>query len=231
MLSCLIRESSKVFAKGVLFIMGWQPLSESFIKQLFKHDRIIAVFSHTSYSDFYILILYLLAYPEYLYRIKTLVKPQPFAYAGRLLRSLGAIPATKVEDSNGGAVKRISEELNNYEKFTFLICPKGTILKRDWRSGYYHIAELTNSFLMVVGLDYEKKSVAFSEEISHYIEEPIVKDFLQDELKKIVPLFPECEVVDIREHDHSKRGIVDMRRVGTIFTAGLLVGLYYLLHI
>lgn len=198
-----------LLARAILLIMGWSLLNKDVFTQITKYDRTILVFSHTSYADFYILILYLLAYPDRLHHVRTLIKPQPFEYAGPILRKLGAIPATKLEDKNGGAVNRIVDTLKEHDKFIFLISPKGTIINRPWRSGYYHIAKELNSYLMVAGLDYEKKCVSVSKEISSTQEEPIVREFLQEHLKTIVPLFPEEEVVTIRPHNNTKRGIIN----------------------
>lgn len=219
-----------LLARVILFTMGWSLLDDSICNQLNKYDRTVLVFSHTTYADFYILILYILAHPNRLNLIKTLVKPQPFEYAGPLLRKLGAIPATKVEDKNGGAVNRLVAELNQFDKFLFLISPKGTIINRPWRSGYYHIAKSLNAPLMVAGLDYETKQVIVSKEISYEEEEPIVREFLQNEIKKIVPLFPEEEVVPIRKHDATKRGIVNIKHSLTVLGCCVLIYLINLLR-
>lgn len=211
-----------ILAKAVLFTMGWSLLHIDIFNQITKYDRTVLIFSHTSYADFYILILYLLAYPRRLHSVRTLVKPQPFEYAGPLLRWLGAIPSTKIEDKNGGAVNRIVNTLKECEKFIFLISPKGTIINKPWRSGYYHIAKDLNAHLMVAGLDYETKQVIVSKEISPSNEEPFVKEFLQDQLKPIVPLFPEGEVVPIRSHDPNKRGIINRTRTFSVLLLTLV---------
>lgn len=214
-------------AKCVLFSMGWHFPERAMFNKLFKYNRSVVVFSHTSYADFCILILYLLAYPSDFKYLRTLVKPQPFEYMGWILRKLGAIPATKVDEKNGGSVSRIVEELKTEEKSVFLISPKGTIVKREWRSGYYHIAKELDVYLMVAGLDYEKKCTFVSDEIWHDEGEPAVKEFLMEQLKEIVPLFPEDEVVEIRKHDENKRGMVNWWRMSSV---GLcFVGIVYMM--
>lgn len=220
-----------ILAKLILLATGWELLSDHTFDRITKYDQTVLIFSHTSYSDFYILVLYLLAYPNRLHYVRTLIKPQPFVYAGPLLRKLGAISSTPVENKNGGAVSRIIEDLKQYDKCIFLISPKGTIVKKEWRSGYYHIAKGLDAKLMVAGLDYEKKCVLVSSEICHSLGEEKVREFLQEELTKIVPLFPEEEVVQIRSHDSTKRGIVNTNRL-TKVTIGLcciiLVSLSYI---
>lgn len=189
--------------------MGWKGIDSNLLQKLSAHDRSVLVFSHTSYVDFYIFLLYKFAYPDELFHIRTLVKPDPFAYAGPLLRFLGAIPATKVSDKNGGAVSRIIDELKKLDKVVLMICPKGTIIKAPWRTGYYHIAKELKAPLLVVGLDYEKKTVEAGDFVSSEEPEHIVREQLYESLSHIVPLFPEDEVVPIRLHDHSKRSFMN----------------------
>ena len=207
-----------IIAKNILFTIGWSQMSEETLNRISKHDRAVLVFSHTSYCDFYIMLLYMMAYPHQLNCVKTLVKPQPFAYAGFILRRLGAIPSTKITDKNGGAVDRIVNELSQSNRFLFMISPKGTIIHGQWRSGYYIIANKLKTNLMVTGLDYEKKSVYISESITSEEPENVVKEFLCKQMGLIVPLFPEYEVVSIREHDSHRRGVVDVYRLLYIAT-------------
>lgn len=203
-----------------LWCLGWQLIPQETFDYLNKHDRLVIAFSHTSYVDFYIMTMYMLAYPHELRFIRILVKPQPFAYIGWLLRRFGAIPATRVDDHHGGAVTRIARELQEEDKTLFLISPKGTIVKREWRSGYYHIARMLNAPLLASGLDYERRAIVVSKAIPHEEGESVVKHFLYDQLSKIVPLFPEEEVMTIREHNG--RSVVDYRRLSVVI---LVVGL------
>ena len=217
----------RLISKFILFSMGWSSIDESIFNNLNEYPNTVIVFSHTSYADFYILILYMIADPDKFKHVRTLVKPQPFEYMGWLLRKMGAIPATKVEDTKGGAVNRIVSDLKQSDRCTFLISPKGTIIKRPWRSGYYHIAVALDAKLMVAGLDYEKKRVLTSNKIHHSQGEPAVKEFLEKELQVIVPLFPEEEIVTIRAHDASKRGLIDIYRLSWVIV-GIFVIIYML---
>lgn len=225
-LECLLTMPLSLFSKAVLISMGWSLLTAETFAQITKHNRIVGVFSHTSYADFYIMILYKLAYLDKLQRVRTLVKPQPFEYAGWGLRKIGAIPSTRIEEKKGGAVSRIVGELKENPECLFLISPKGTIIKADWRSGYFAIAKELDAKLVAMGFDYEKKCVIVSEEISHDEGETVVKDYLQDKLKEIVPLFPEDEVVPIRSHNVADRGIISTKRLIIIVSTMLITGLY-----
>jgi 1-acyl-sn-glycerol-3-phosphate acyltransferase len=215
-------------AKLCLFSMGWKLLDDNIFNRLKQFNRSVIVFSHTSYADFYILVLYLLAYPELLHKVRTLVKPQPFEYAGTLLTNLGAIPSTRLEDKDGGAVKRICTELKSLNNYIFLISPKGTIINRPWRSGYFHIASQLDATIFVAGLDYEKKSVIVSNPYSPKdYDENSIQPILKSDISQIVPLFPEGEVVPIRKHDYNKRTIIDKTRLISVFIGSLLVYLIY----
>lgn len=207
-LSCCSIVLSWIF-KAILYTLGWNLIDLDVLARLTKNNRSVIVFSHTSYIDFYILLMYLLAYPIELVPVRMLVKPDPFFYMGWILRHFGAIPATRVEDKNGGAVVRIVEELKQSPACYFLISPKGTIVKREWRSGYYHIAQLLQAPLLVAGLDYEKKCVSVSTDISYDTCEDTIESFLKKQLESIVPLYPEDEVVSIRKHNISKRTVVN----------------------
>ncbi len=220
---------SRYLAKGILFIMGWSSIDDSVYHHVNKYKRTVLVFSHTSYADFYILLLYLLANPVGFKYVRVLVKPQPFEYAGWFLRRIGAIPATKVEDKEGGAVPRINSELNQSERFVFLISPKGTIERKPWRSGYYHIAHHFNAALMVAGLDYEQKCIKVSKEyfLTEYLDESTLQSALQEELKDIVPLFPEDEVVEIRSHNVHNRNIISNERIFCIIVGIISICGYY----
>ena len=220
MLSTLFSAASCIVSRFFLRVMGWSLLDPRTGKLLLSEDRVVMIYPHTSYADFYIFLLYRLAHPIWLGHIKMLVKPQPFVYAGWLLRKFGAIPATKVDEKRGGAVQRITENLSRLNRFLFLISPKGTILNKPWRSGYYHIAKELNAKILVGGLDYEKKSVVILPGETYTTEtEEDTRDHLQQKISEIVPLFPEGEVVKVRPHNAKKRTLADwMYMIGSLFT-------------
>lgn len=205
-----------IIARMLLFLMGWSKLDALAYMRLIEHDHNVLIFSHTSYFDFYILILYMLAYPYRHHYVRTLIKPQAFEKYGKILHILGGIPSTRLEDKQGGAVNRIVENLNKYEKFLFLISPKGKIEPGEWRSGYINIAKKTRSHMRTIGLDYVEKKVVVSKSIHYNAHD--VEGFLKEELKEIVPLYPECEVVQIKAHDATRRNVVDRIHLYLCFT-------------
>ena len=196
-----------------------------------KYDQTVIVFNHTTYADFYILALYILAYPYQLARAKVLVKPQPFKYAGWLLRKMGCIPSTQVEEKNGGAVPRIVKEMKAAGKAFLLISPKGTIMRHEWRSGYYHIAQQLKAPIMVAGLDYEKKAVITSDyHISYNETEENIRYYLYHNLGNIVSLYPEREDFHTRVHDPKKRSLIDFKHLFKVITITCIIGYLYSNH-
>lgn len=188
-----------LFAKYMLFMLGWKQIDKDTYNNLSSNDKLVLTFSHTSYFDFYIFLLYLFSCPQNSHSIYVLIKPQPFNYIGWILRKLGGIPSTKLEDKNGGSVNRIVNTLNKSNKFVFLISPKGTIKNSSWRTGYYHIAHQSNAKILAIGLDYYTKSIIISSDpiCPKLHNENYTTRYLQSCMKKIIPLYPQREGINI----------------------------------
>lgn len=199
--------------KFILYLLGWKPITDKQFGLLNEYPRSVVVFSHTSYADFFLMILYLLAYPQQTKNIRMIIKPEPFYYMNYFLRKLGGIPATRVADKNGGSTIKIIEELQQQAQFVLLISPKGTIVKSPWRNGYYHIASKLKCQLMVAGLDYEKKNVIIENGLNYDEEQNKIEQVLKEKLGNIVPLFPEEEIVNIRPHNAKKISIIKYDRM------------------
>lgn len=183
----------------ILYSMGWSFLDDHVVKLIHQYPRMVCVFSHTSYYDFFLMLLYYFSHPQ-LTNLKTLIKPDYFSTIGFLLNLIGGIPATNIKDKNGGAVERIVSQLLKEEKSHLLISPKGTILRGEWRSGYYHIAKSLNCPLVALGLDYELKKITVCQPVLSIYDEYHIKDLLYKDLATIVPLHPEQENMAIRKH-------------------------------
>ena len=219
----IIKVLAQILCRFIIFVLGWHSLDKQVVSRLQKNPRTVLVFSHTSYCDFYIMLLYKIAFSSDLYDVKVIVKPEPFKYAGPFLRALGAIPAGSVENKNSGTTQAIVEELRKYQHFCLLISPKGSIDKKPWRLGYYHIAKELQIPIMVVGLDYEKKKVWISLDYIMDQDEEIIRKYLYKELAEIVPLFPADEVVEIRPHDQKKRNVISGWRLIIIFVVSSIL--------
>lgn len=141
---------------AVLSLTGWQPLDETTLDMFRRHPRLIVVFSHTSYGDFFYYLSYLFSHPMMTSRCKALINPYWMDRYGWLLRTVGGVTATRRQDSQGGALQRIAPELQNMKEFILLISPKGSMDANRWRSGYYYLAQQLDASIMCAGFDYHR---------------------------------------------------------------------------
>lgn len=185
------------FFRALLRFLGWHAIPEYILKEFEKNPRLVCAFSHTSLWDFVILSIYLLAYPEELGVFRFLVRKDFFdrwyGIPGKMIRRIGAIPAGFKEQVS--VVNETATELNKHDRFIFLISPKGSILLKPWRSGFYHIAEASNAKLCVIGLDYSiltpSMGIIYDRMDFDSMDDMIVH--LKIEMGTITPVFPERE--------------------------------------
>lgn len=183
--------------KIVLFITGWSDLDKEEMAFYQSIDRKIVIFTHSTTFDYPITLLIQLCYSEINNDIFILMKPQMFEYLGSLWSKLGCIPSTRVEERNGQAVERICKVLNGREKFSLLLSPKGTVKKRNWRTGYYYLAQELNVPIIVVGLDYNKHKPVINKKIITVASKEIhvVQKEIIDLFQSINCLHPENEYI------------------------------------
>lgn len=217
---------STIISTCILYLMGWKPLDLQ--NKYDEHKYIVCVFSHSSYYDFFIMVLYKYKYYKELHNLRVVIKPDFFNYIGCLLKSIGGVRATNISKKNGGQTEHIVKKIQKTLSAKLLICPKGTIVRGEWRTGYYHIAKALNAPICAVGLDYEQKNIYFGDVIDYQEEEPIIKDKLYNELSNIVPLHPEQENMKIRPHNANNVSVMsNMRKIGiTCFLTVIIVGTY-----
>jgi hypothetical protein len=226
----------KYISRCTLYIIGWKPIQIQLINFIKHHHKVVAVFSHTSYFDFGIMVLYKLAYPEQLNNLMTLINfdfcttsiyhlfhlnwvydtttfktSKIFKNVAWLLTQVGGIPSS-CHDEQGG-VNRIVNTLKQQNQCLFLISPKGSILRKEWKTGYYHIAKQMDAPIMAIGLDYEQKCIKMGNLISNQLDEPIVKNLLYRDLSTIVPLHPKQENMTIRSHQSNQVSVVNAWRM------------------
>lgn len=192
-------------ARVILWLLGWSLFTPEQLYRVNYNPRTVLVFPHSSYVDFFFLLLYRAAHPCGLYHLRTLVKPQAFTYAGWFLRWIGCVPASRLEERNSGSVNRIVEELKLSPRTILALSPKGTIYRREWRNGYYHIAQALKAPILVGGIDYETKLTYMGLPLDSSLPEPEIRAQLFKELSQLVPLYPEHEVMPIRPHGPHRR--------------------------
>lgn len=178
-------------ASSILWSVGWTVPTSDLFEDYTKSKRVV-LFSHSSYWDFVLLLLYWMAVPSIMKDMYVVMKPQPFKYLGWLLEPT-FIPATSISRGGLGFVDSTVRKLRGKTTFQLMLSPKGTIIDAPWRSGWYYLARNLDVEVQVVGLDYRLKTVVFQPP------RPLSdKDQLEAELKEdmrhITPLYTHQEL-------------------------------------
>lgn len=155
------------FSKCIRFFTGWKDIQG---KEYCQEDAIV-IFPHTSYWD--ILIAFLFLDKQYSRNSRFIILPQVFNFlTDKLLRYLQFLPAPSLEKKNSNTVEKFCEMFNdirNHKKDDIPVCfflsPKGTIKKKDWRTGYYHIAKTLNVPIYVMNQNWALREVTFEKVI------------------------------------------------------------------
>jgi 1-acyl-sn-glycerol-3-phosphate acyltransferase len=148
------------------------------------------------------MVLYYLSYPNELKNLKTLIKPDYFEYIGWFLYQIGGIPSTNIARKNGGNLVKIVDILKSSKSSQLLISPKGSIMKSEWKTGYFYIAKSLHAPLIAIGVDYDDKKINIGSLIDYQLDENEIKHKLYKDLSNIVPLYPEREMMKIRKYNH-----------------------------
>lgn len=137
---------------------GWNTAIDFPYHHLPKYIVIVA--PHTSNWDFFIGLAYRnildMNYVGFLGKHQ-LFKP-PF---GWIFRKLGGIPVDRTSSHN--LVDTVAAMFSKRERFAIAIAPEGTRKKVDkLKTGFYFIAAKAAVPIIMVGLDYSRKTVLFS---------------------------------------------------------------------
>jgi 1-acyl-sn-glycerol-3-phosphate acyltransferase len=198
-------------AKFLLLLIGWNFITDkkNEYKNLVANKNYLVVFPHTTYWDAVIFMIYRNAYPDIFRNSKMYLKPDYFdntSYGVNLfLNKLGFFRANSVNnEKKEHTIKKTTEKLKNLSSnYLLWMSPKGTIMNKPWRSGYYYLAKELNIPIVVAGLDYEKKQCVISD-IFHIDFEKDSKDSVEEKIKnsmsKIVPLNIENSEIEIKEN-------------------------------
>jgi 1-acyl-sn-glycerol-3-phosphate acyltransferase len=142
----------KKIAAILLRLKGWkvtQGMPEGVPK------AVIIMAPHTSNWDF---VIGRLGFASKGVKVKILIKKESFFFPlGILLRWLGAIPVDRGFSIK--TIKQITELMNQSDEFFLLITPEGTRkLVKNWKKGFYFIAEHANVPIIMGFLDYKTKT-------------------------------------------------------------------------
>lgn len=135
-----------------LRLSGWRVVGD-----LPPVPRVVAIVApHTSNWDFVIGVLVMFALDL---RVRWLGKDTLFeTRLGPVLRWLGGRPVNR--ESHEGAVAEIASDLLREERFIIALAPEGTRRRvRQWRTGFYRIAEATGVPILPVWIDWRHRQV------------------------------------------------------------------------
>lgn len=137
-----------------LNLMGWKVTN--IIPEIPK--CVIAVAPHTSNFDF---IIGKLAYSSIGRTAHFLIKKSWFFFPFNIFfKSIGGIPVDR--DRKTSTTDRLADEFKKRDKFQLAITPEGTRKRvKEWRKGFYFIALKAEVPIVLVTLDYGKKTVSF----------------------------------------------------------------------
>ena len=148
-------------------ILGWEKLTN------YPTEKAVIVFSHTSYWDLIVWIMYFKP------NLFILINPNYYNWLTKWIYDiLNFIPSSYLEKRNGGLVGKLVTRFKNRSESIFL-SPKGTIKKKSWRTGYYHLARGLGVKIYPLVIDYEKRQIWFGEPCDpSNSPEPDCKEFL-----------------------------------------------------
>ncbi|MDH6355589.1 1-acyl-sn-glycerol-3-phosphate acyltransferase [Dysgonomonas sp. PH5-45] len=145
-----------ILSKKILEAIGWkiENLAES------PQKCVICVAPHTSNWD---LILGKLIYSAMGRRACFLIKKTWFFFPMNLLfNAIGGIPVDRSKRSS--LTEQMADEFGKRDTFQLAITPEGTRKKaKEWKKGFYYIALAAKVPILIVVLDYKKKTVTFKD--------------------------------------------------------------------
>ena len=190
--------------KNVLELLGWDTDMCMDENKFRKMKPCVACLSHTSKWELFIFSLY--KYHDKFKRGVLVMAPQYHAMLGKFAHYIDCIPSTRLEDTGNGFVKNTAKFMReNSDKYDWIIiAPEGSLRAKEWRSGYYWLAKDLGWDIRVTGLDFERLNTWISNPISSRHDIKKVEKFLKKQMKNIVPLNEEGQIVRVRSHMQPK---------------------------
>ncbi len=112
------------------------------------------------------------------------------------------------------------------DEFKLALAPKGTIVKSEWRSGYYWLAKSLKAKICIVGLDYELKKMVISNLYDTNQQKEELEAVLKREAGSIIQINPENEEY-CRPYDKTQVGIINRKRVIIIFIVAMIFRFFF----
>lgn len=214
----------RLFTKFILSnLMGWK-ITRSYNSYFpYRKGRHVIIYAHTSAYDAVIGYLMCVMYDIPMVGVgkKELTE---IPILGWFMRNMNMIFIDRKKNTN--TTKYISDALNKYKNFVFVIAPEGTRNRvDDIKSGFYYIGVNTQAHLHIARLDYSNQTVSVDEIASDIELQTINYDKIKErviaEMKKEKPYYPEhCHMV---EDKSIKTSLINVKRSWLIYLPPLIV--------
>lgn len=133
-------------------VLGWK-----YVVTVPDYDKsVICAAPHTSNWDFIIGKLFYSAIGRKTYFF---MKSDWFFFPlGFILKKMGGIPINRKKHLS--TVDQMVAKIKSSDKITIAITPEGTRApNKDWKKGFYYIAYNSGVPIVLIGIDYEKKTI------------------------------------------------------------------------
>ena len=214
----------RLLATFILFnLLGWKITRSYNAYFQYRKGRHIIVYTHTSIYDAIIGYLVCVIYDIPMVGVgkKELAEIPIF---GWFLKQMNMIFIDRKKNTN--TAKYISDELDKYKNFVFVIAPEGTRSKvNDIKSGFYHIGINTRSHLHLAKINYSDQTISVDELASDVFlqtqEYDKIKSIVIEEMKNEKPYCPDhCHLI---EDKSIKTSLFNIRRSCIIYIPPMIV--------
>lgn len=140
--------------------LGWKDPPPESLKSLEKIPRAVIVFPHTSRWDTFTVYSYAFDYPELRGKFWIAMFDLPinrkFSIFFQGIFNVLWVPR---DSKKGGFVQQVVNRLKDQKEFLLLISPEGACERKEWKSGYYHIARQLEVPIGVFGFDFAQHRI------------------------------------------------------------------------
>lgn len=177
----------KILASFLLRLLGWKIIGDMPVG---TKKCVVLMAPHTSNLDFF---FGWLGYTSKGIFSHFLIKKEAFGrFSGRPLRAMGGIPIDRKHSSN--LVIQLTEEFRIRDEFILTITPEGTRkLNRNWKRGYYFIAQNSGVPIVLGYLNYKNKTGGFGPVIypsgNYEADLVLIEQFYQDKTARYPEMF------------------------------------------
>lgn len=133
-------------------ILGWKA-----VFTVPDYDKcVVCAAPHTSNLDLFIGKLF---YGATGHKTSFMMKKEWFFFpVGLIFKAVGGIPVDRGKKTS--LVDQMAAVFQNKKKFHLAITPEGTRKpNKHWKKGFYYIAQKANVPIVLIGIDYEKKTI------------------------------------------------------------------------